>query len=226
MGRISRRTSIGEQFAPRTIRMLRSPAYCALSLSARRVLDRIEIELADHGGTDNGKLPVTYDDFERYGIHRHAVGPAIREAVALGFLEITEAGRAGNAEWRKPNVFRLTYRHTKYAPTHEWEKIETTEEAEATARAARILRRSKTKSQWRQAPILSDGKHHYKRKFQSTETTTTSGSAETTTTLDISGRDEGEVVREMAGLSAGHRRAAKLADRPPGPLPAKRSGTA
>ena len=89
---------------------LRSPAYRVLSLSARRLLDRMEIELADHGGTDNGKLPVTYDDFERYGIHRHAVGPAIRELVALGFVEITEVGRAGNAEWRKPNVFRLTYR--------------------------------------------------------------------------------------------------------------------
>ena len=63
----SRRTSIGEQFAPHTIAMLRSPAWRALSLSARRILDRIEIELADHGGTDNGKLPVTYDDFEQYG---------------------------------------------------------------------------------------------------------------------------------------------------------------
>ena len=104
--------------------MLRSPAYCVLSLSGRRELDRIEIEMADHGGTDNGKLPVTYDDFERYGIHRHAIGPAIREVVALGFVEITEAGRAGNAEWRKPNLFRLTYRHTKYEPTNEWEKIQ------------------------------------------------------------------------------------------------------
>jgi len=104
----SRRTSIGEQFAPHTISMLRSPAWRTLTLSARRVLDRIEIELADHGGTDNGKLPVTYDDFVRYGVHRHAIAPAIREVVALGFVEITEPGRAGNADWRKPNLFRLT----------------------------------------------------------------------------------------------------------------------
>ena len=60
--------SIGGQFAPRLIEMLESPAYRALSLSARRVLERIEIELAQHGGQDNGGLPVTYDDFERYGI--------------------------------------------------------------------------------------------------------------------------------------------------------------
>ena len=74
---------------------MRSPAWRALSLSARRILDRLEIEMADHGGTDNGKLPATYDDFERYGLHRHAIAPAIREAVALGFLEITQPGRAG-----------------------------------------------------------------------------------------------------------------------------------
>jgi hypothetical protein len=105
--------------------MLRSPAWRALSLSARRVLNRIEIEVGEHGGTDNGKLPA-YDDFVLYGIHRHAVGPAIREAVALGFTEITERGRAGNAEWRWPNLFRLTYRPTHNAgPTDDWKKIET-----------------------------------------------------------------------------------------------------
>jgi hypothetical protein len=61
-----RSQSIGGQFAPRLIEMLESPAYRALSLSARRVLDRIEIELAHHGGRDNGGLPVTYHDFEAY----------------------------------------------------------------------------------------------------------------------------------------------------------------
>jgi hypothetical protein len=167
--------------------MLRSPAYCALSLSARRVLDRVEIELADHGGADNGRLPVTYDDFERYGIHRHAVGPAIREAVALGFLEITDPGRAGNAEWRKPNVFRVTYRNTKYTPTDEWEKIKTTEEAEAIARTARSARPQKIKPQWRKAPVLSAGNRHQRSKFQGPKTDTTCDGAETTTTLEISG---------------------------------------
>jgi hypothetical protein len=134
----NRRTKIGEQFAPHTIRMLRSPAWRILSLSGRRLLDRVEIELADHGGTDNGKLPVTYDDFQRYGIHRHAIGPAIREVVALGFLVITEMGRAGNAEFRKPNLFRLTYRNAISAgQTDEWARIGSDEQAKAIARAAR-----------------------------------------------------------------------------------------
>jgi hypothetical protein len=138
MGKRERHTRIERQFAVRTIDMLRSPAFRVLSLSARRVLDRIEIEFADHGGKQNGSLPVTYADFQRYGIDLHAIAPAIREAEALGFIEITERGRAGNAEFRSPHKFRLTYRHTPTAKaTEEWERIQTIEEAQATAIRAR-----------------------------------------------------------------------------------------
>src|SRR5207253_1998859 len=135
-----KRTTIGGQFAPRRIDMLRSPAYCALSLSARRILDRLEIELADHGGADNGRLPVTYDDFQRYGLHRQAIFPAIRETVALGFVEITEEGIAGTAEFRKLNKFRLTYRASDGMlgdGSHEWKRIETDADATALATKAR-----------------------------------------------------------------------------------------
>jgi len=133
-----RRTQIDGQFAARLIEMLESPPYRVLSLSARRVLDRLEIELARHGGMDNGRLPVTFDDFEAYGMDRHAIAPAIQELVALGFVEVTERGRAGNAEWRKPNLFRLTYQPTKDADrTHDWRRVPTVEKAAAIARAAR-----------------------------------------------------------------------------------------
>jgi hypothetical protein len=135
-----RRNAISAQFAPRLIEMLESPAYRVLSLSAHRVLSRIEVEHAHHGGTDNGKLPVTFDQFEAYGVHRRAIPPAIRELEALGFAVVTERGRAGNAEFRSPNLFRLTYRHAEGIDgdgSHEWRKIETMEKAIATAEAAR-----------------------------------------------------------------------------------------
>jgi hypothetical protein len=133
-----RRTHIDGQFAAREIKMLESAPFRELSLSARRVLDRLEIELAHHGGMDNGRLPVTYDDFQQYGIDRHAIGPALRELVALGFVEVTEHGRAGNAEWRKPNLFRITYKPTREAdPTHDWKLIQTPEGAKIKAQEAR-----------------------------------------------------------------------------------------
>lgn len=187
-----RRTTIGAQFSPRRIDMLESPAYRVLSLSAHRVIDRIAIEHMRHGGADNGRLPVTYDDFEEYGIHRHAIGPAIREAVALGFIEITEAGRAGNAEWRRTQKYRLTFARSerdRNDGTHEWMKI-TEEDAPLIAAAARKAKPEKTKRQWRKTPNLGGENHHQRRVSHSTETTTTCPSAESTTTLYISGRED------------------------------------
>ena len=105
------------------------------------VIARIEIELAHHGGNDNGNLPVTTDDFVAYGMHRSSVAPAIREAEELGFIRITERGRGGNAEHGAPNKFFLTFAHGrdsgKNPPTHDWRRLKTLEEAEQIARAAR-----------------------------------------------------------------------------------------
>ena len=136
-----RRNAIAGQFAARLIEMLESPAYRALSRAAHQVLARIEVEHAHHGGADNGELPVTYDQFVEYGLHRHAIGAAIRELAALGFIQITARGCAGNENYRRPNLFRLTYRPAKNAPTgdgtHEWRSIKTVEQAEALAQQAR-----------------------------------------------------------------------------------------
>src|SRR5262245_34398025 len=106
MSKRSKNGRIAGQFAPRLIEMLESPAYRVLSRWAQKVLCRIEIELAHHGGRDNGNLPVTYDDFAHYGVRRHQVGPALHALVVLGFVEI-KPGRAGRAEFRQPHRFRL-----------------------------------------------------------------------------------------------------------------------
>jgi hypothetical protein len=136
---MSKHRKISGQFVPRTVEMLRSPAIRILSLTGRRILDRIEIELASHGGKDNGKLPVTFADLKKFGVHnRSDIARGIREVCALGFVELTRRGRAGNGEFRSPNLFRLTYlpAHGK-APTHDWRRFETTEEAEQAARKNR-----------------------------------------------------------------------------------------
>jgi hypothetical protein len=138
-GRTRRRNKIATQFAWQSIDALDSPAYRALSLSGHRVLARIQIEHARHGGKENGKLPVTFKDFEEYGIHRHAIAPAIREAEALGFIRITQLGRAGNGEFRLPNKFALTHLPSdgQVDATNDWRRIKTIEEAMAIGDAAR-----------------------------------------------------------------------------------------
>jgi hypothetical protein len=144
-GFIKRRNRISGQFRAHSIEMLESPAWKVLSLNGRRVVDRVDIELAHHGGNDNGQLPVTYEDFVEYGVSgkRH-VAPAIREAEALGFIRVTEHGRGGNAEYRQPNLFFVTYARARNShanpPTDDWRKIKTIEEAEKIAAAARSNR--------------------------------------------------------------------------------------
>jgi hypothetical protein len=137
---LKRRNSISGQFAARLIEMLESPAYRVLSRSAHMIISRVEIELAHHGGNDNGRLPITTEDFIAYGMDRSSVAPAIREAEALGFIRL-ERGRGGNAEYCTPSLFGSTFSYHLNSrlqpPTDDWRSIKTIEEAEQIARAAR-----------------------------------------------------------------------------------------
>jgi hypothetical protein len=130
-----------EAYIKRKFSMLESPAYMVLSLSARRVMDRLEIELGRHKGKpeENGNLVCTFEDFAKYGLHRHAIAPAIRELVALGFIRITRAGSAGNESFRRPALYLITYQFSGSNTILEdgWKRIQTIEEAEATAERAR-----------------------------------------------------------------------------------------
>jgi hypothetical protein len=138
MAKSKRRNPLAENWISYPRSMLESGAFQALSHTAIRVMHRIEIEHLAHGGAENGKLIVTYDQFEEYGVSRNSVGPAIRELVALGFLEITEKGIASNENGR-PNRFRLTYVNVKSReqPTNEWRRVMTIEEADRLAKEAR-----------------------------------------------------------------------------------------
>jgi hypothetical protein len=144
-----------KQFVRIRPEMLRSPAYRALSRTGFRIRACIEIELCKRGG----KLIVTYKAFEQYGIHHHAIGPGLRELEALGFITITQRGLAGNADQRRPHMFKLTYLPTDDGkpPTDEWQRIANIEEAEAVAAKTRAtvprgyprLGRKRTNSQCR-----------------------------------------------------------------------------
>jgi hypothetical protein len=164
--------------------MLQSPAYRVLSLSAHRVLDRVCIELAQHAGNDNGKLPVTYEQFVEYGIHRHAIAPAIRELEALGFLVVTERGRPSAGEFRLPNRFLLPWINCKSnpTPTRDWQRAADMETAEAIARAARNEPIKKQKSSVGNHHCASAGNHHCKAQSPVPETITTVPVSETITT--------------------------------------------
>jgi hypothetical protein len=184
-----RNNQIDGQFNARTIEMLESPAHRVLSLSGRKALDRIFIELAHHGGNDNGRLLVTYDQFVDYGIHRHAVGPALREIEALGFIEITQRGKASAGEHRWPNYFRLTCVNCASGrnPTHEWRRLKTVEDAERIASAARNAKPARKTRPKNISPVTENansgvGNHHRKADSPVSETITTVPVSESITT--------------------------------------------
>ena len=157
------RGSINGAFAWRLVEMLESPAYRVLSLSAHRVMARLEIELAHHGGKpeENGRLPCTYEHFAEFGIHRDAIAPAIRELIALGFVEITRQGCAGNAGFRQPTLYRLTYRHcgAHKETTDEWKRIGTMQEAQEIGERARLPRSERGQKNKTPPPKIMGGAH-------------------------------------------------------------------
>jgi hypothetical protein len=171
---MARRTNqITKQWAAREIELLESPAYRALSLSAHRALSRIEVELAHHGGKDNGKLPCTFDDFEEYGVRRKSIGAALEELEALGFITITELGRpSAGAEYRRPNKFRLTTRESLDgvgAGGCGWRRFKSADEVkraldEAAGHAENL------KCPKGETPPKSGAKRHYKRQNPRGET--------------------------------------------------------
>jgi hypothetical protein len=209
---IKRRNRISGQWSPRLIEMLESPAYRALSLTAHRIISWIEVELGHHGGNDNGKLPLTYEDFIEYGADRAAVAPAIREAEALGFIRVTEHGRGGNREYRRPNLFFITFaagRDQRGEPPHDWRKIKTSEEAHEIAKAARSAkdqqavargqkyaqrRAEKQKTDAGKNPI-SVGRSHTERPITPTRDSSITGSAEKSASRSIARDGERSELR-------------------------------
>lgn len=112
------------QFVPHRADLIGSYAWRAASRAARGILDRLELEHMAHGGQENGKLICTYDDFAEFGIRRPSISIALSELCDLGLIEIVERGRGGNAAYRRPSKYRLTYLPANSAkPTDEWRQV-------------------------------------------------------------------------------------------------------
>jgi hypothetical protein len=139
-GTTVRRNTLAAQFCSRPKELLESPALRVLSRTEHLLLIRIELELRNHGGHDNGKLPITKQQFGAFGIHTRLLAPGLRALEALGIIRIAH-GRGGNAEHRQPNRFLLNYLcgavDTRDEITNAWNRIKTIEEAEQIARVAR-----------------------------------------------------------------------------------------
>jgi hypothetical protein len=136
-----------EPFTWWTSEMKESPAWRAMPLAARQIVDRIEIEHGRHGGQENGKLPVTYDDFEKYGVRRMSIAFGIRAAVALGWIDITDRGHRGAADLRRAARYALTWvdRFDGAPRNNRWKRFQTMVEAEMAVAEVKRQRRVASK---------------------------------------------------------------------------------
>lgn len=149
---MTQHNKITGQFVAHRRVLLESPAWHAIGIRERKVLDRLELEHMAQNGGANGSLVVTKAQFQAFGIRRNAISEAIRVLAALGLLVVEGRGRAGNGEFRTPNRYRLTYLPTaNRAPTDEWARISSPEDAKAAIKQAR-QKTDRPAPRWRPAP--------------------------------------------------------------------------
>jgi hypothetical protein len=145
--------------------MLRSGAMRALSLHARRALDRIMVEHMDHAGQENGRLKVTWQDFEKFGVHRRFIKRALGELAAVGLVAIEQPGRRPHGPDRgDPTQYRLAHLPVCEPanfrpPTNEWKRFEEDIAAAKTAIKAALPKQpnkpnGKVKHTWKAGPTL------------------------------------------------------------------------
>lgn len=109
----------GEPWTWLTRELLFSPAWRAMSLDARRLIDFLLVEHCNHAGRENGQLIATHRQLIAIGILPSNVRRAIETCESLGLIRWQMGGR------NIPSRFRLTF----YAdaaggdPTDEWKAI-------------------------------------------------------------------------------------------------------
>jgi hypothetical protein len=136
--------SANGSFVMLELEMLTSPAYIALlkHRAAFTLLNRLMVEHMQHAGKTNGRLKVTYKDFEGYGVGPNSVADAIAINECLGFVRVTKRGRASFEDQRYPSEYALTFRAIDNdPPTHNWRRFPSDIEAQAALKVSIERRR-------------------------------------------------------------------------------------
>ena len=116
-GKAAKSWLAGHAWVPHTAELIASPAWRARSISAVRLIDRLELEHMAHAGKENGHLTLTYQQMEREaGICRRLIGPTIAEVEKLGLVKVAHRGGYGGGARNNPSRYQLTYLPWKFIP--------------------------------------------------------------------------------------------------------------
>lgn len=121
----------GEPFVTLSRELLTSPAWRAMSINCRRLIDFLMIEHLNHAGSENGNLCATYDQLVAFGIPRRLIHVSMDEAEMLKLVFI-ERGARKSSGLSHMNRFTLTFvrqrimageRMGYVPPSGEWKRI-------------------------------------------------------------------------------------------------------
>lgn len=125
------RNGLETPFITHSYALLTSPAWRSLSITARRILDRLEIEHMGKGGRHNGDLVTTYDDLVNAGCSRSLIAHALQELQDVGLLRVTQRGGIAMGH-RMPSRYRLTYLPSvEGRPSNDFKSVSAEDVAEA-----------------------------------------------------------------------------------------------
>jgi hypothetical protein len=97
------------------IEVMESPAWCGLSINARRIMDRLLTENMRHKGEANGRLRVSYQQFIGHGLPSpNSVTDATKELTTASLLDVTKSPPMG--AFKGPNLYRITFLGTVDGP--------------------------------------------------------------------------------------------------------------
>lgn len=146
---------ISGSYVPKRLEMLQSPAWRAAPRAMKDWLEVLEIELMRHKGCANGQLFKSYTQFVSEGFNRGTVSEMSRIAEALGFVQVNRQTGIGSPDLREACAYTLTYLPSgtgrDIAPSDEWRRIKTEEQALRAIEGARRKRRKTTAAKVRRA---------------------------------------------------------------------------
>ncbi len=137
----------GENWVWFTREMIDSPAWEAMPLAARKVLEAMMSEHLQQGGTRNGSLVVTYDEIAARGVRRSSIPEAIAVAVGLGWIDVTFAGGRSYGSVKRPSEYGVTWlpQNDCLSATHRWKTMKSIEQAKEVVERITKDRRDKDK---------------------------------------------------------------------------------
>lgn len=133
MAKPSKKPKINYSFIPINTEVLSSIPWGMLKLNDRKILDRLFIEHSAHGGNENGRLIVTYDNFVAHGVRKQSIAESICRLEGLGFIETTRQGRPAGGDMKVPSTYLITTLpypdgNVFLEPKNTWKQIKTVEE--------------------------------------------------------------------------------------------------